>query len=74
MELPGDCCRGVPFALMPFTTLMFGPIMLPESEFNPLFTDEPVCAAAAKGKRQMMLKTRSRCMIIPLRYSPLHIR
>ncbi len=49
MELPGDCCLGVPLALIPFTTLMFGPIMLPESEFSPPFTAPPVCAKAAKG-------------------------
>jgi hypothetical protein len=50
IEAPGDCWRGVPFALIPFTTSIFGPDIDPESEFTPELTPPPLCASATPAK------------------------
>jgi hypothetical protein len=46
IETPGDCCFGVPLALIPLSTLIFGPDMLRAFEFIPDPVPPTLCASA----------------------------
>jgi hypothetical protein len=60
IEAPGNCWRGVPLALMPLTTSMFGPFMEPESALRPELTALPICWAAARlGRYRQKVAARS---------------
>jgi hypothetical protein len=60
IEAPGDCCLGVPLWFTPFTTLMFGPIMVPALELTPELTALPVCACALAKLRQTIAANNQR--------------